>query len=42
MVRWGQKNPCRAVFCHIGWNGATSFAVLLFDVPKWAKSGFFH
>lgn len=42
MARRGQKNPCRAFFCHIEWNGETSFAVLLFDVPKWVKSGFFH
>lgn len=42
MARWGQKNPCRAFFCHIEWNGEISFAALLFDVPKWVKSGFFH
>ena len=40
MARRGQKNPCRAFFYHIEWNGATSFAALLFDVPKWVKSGF--
>lgn len=42
MARWGPKNPCRAFFCHIEWNGEISFAALLFDVTKWVKSGFFH